>query len=486
MLNLNWSMLDADIGLTRAFARLTDAAMQWTDGDAMTAEPALKAAGQLADLIAGEEQGGDVMLAIQSERLELLRLLLEMACSEDATNDRQQLLNLCVGVRKIIESSLFPPLASLHQKGLPALHRPLLRIVFLVIQAISRLGAPILSIDATIESATSFTLDVADTVLDNLVSRSDAPWTLSEDLGSIVGVLCEVTRTPNAEIWLDKVAEHNLVNRSLELVTRISIENDHVAPYIPSILLLHLALASSPVFAERLAVSGLLPSYSHNAIAVEAEQGRLVSPTPTPTPNTAHGAWCGMLMVVKALLASLPRPSAANLARAEVLPFMRVATPQILYSLSWDGEDPISGPALDELELVTDICYGIAQAIGPNESLLDQIQVPLINLLKSIRGALGHPHTLSKSFIPSTEEERSGLESELATLDEIQDPHLLDFANRPIVAGRVARFLEIARSSVLRHVTMSCALEVLDTDDEYPDGLVLETEVSRRFDKRVF
>jgi nuclear pore complex protein Nup188 len=38
MLNLNWSMLDADIALTRAFGRLADAVMQWADGDAMTAE----------------------------------------------------------------------------------------------------------------------------------------------------------------------------------------------------------------------------------------------------------------------------------------------------------------------------------------------------------------------------------------------------------------------------------------------------------------
>jgi nuclear pore complex protein Nup188 len=477
MLNLNWSMLDADIALTRAFGRLADAVMQWADGDAMTAELTLKASVHLAEVIASEEQGGDVMLAIQAERFEVLRLLLEMACAEDATNDRQQLLELCGGIRRMLESSLFPPLAGLHHQDMPALHRPLLRILFLVIQAISRLGAPLLDIDATTEAATSFTLQVADAVLDTLVRQPNASWTYYEDLGAIVGVLCEITRAPNAELWLDKVAEHNLVNRSLELVTRTRIENNHVPAHTPSVLLLHLALASSPAFAERLAVSGILPAYSHNAIAVEAELGRIDSPTPTPTPNTTHGAWCGMLLVIKALLSSLPPTSVANLARSEVLPFMRVVSSQVLHTLAWNGEDPISAPTLDELELVTDIFYGVAQAVGPNEGLFEQVQIPLIALLKSIRGALAHPHTLSKSFVPASEEERGALEDELGALEGLSDPDLLFFAARPFIAGRTMRVLGIARSAVLTLVMITSALGVLDTDDEFPDGQALEAEV---------
>lgn len=473
-------MLDADIAVTKAFTLMAESSLTWTDGDPMVSGPALKASVQLAQLVAGEERGGDVMLAIQEQRLRLLVVLLEMACSEEATNDQAQLVAICNSLRQILESSEFPPLSALRHPHLPALHQPLLRILSIVLQAISRTDTKAIDIDSAIEAATVFILGAADAVLDTLVRPLDEAkeQEASADLGSIVSALCEVTRTPNAAVWLDKVAEHNLVSRSLEIITRLSIKNDHVPPHITAILLLHLALASHPLFAERLAISGILPAYSHNAIILEAEQGRIEASSPTPISNTTHGAWCGILTVIKALLSSLPRTYLYNFAKAEVLPFIRVVTPQFLKSLSWERESQLSVPTLDELELVTDVTYGLVQATGPNDSLLAELAKPLLHLLQSIRYSLTHPNTLSELFVPSSEEERMDLEKELEKLSGSNNVELLDYTNTPVIAGRTSRILGITRSVVLTLLTLTDGWTTLSGDEEYGEGKKLILDVS--------
>ena len=477
MLNLSWSMVDADIALTRSFRAMAQAALIWTEDDAMTVGPALRVASNLVELIADEDRQGDIILSIQAERLEILVVLLEMACSDAAVIEEDRLVEIWRNIRRVLETGNFS--SSLRHAHLPPLHKPMLRILSLLLESLPRTENPIFELDSAIEAATVFALDAADFVLEGLVRQPNAPLPLSADLASIVGVLCEVTRTPNSQIWLDKVAEHNLVTRSLEVITRAEITNGQITPQVASVLLLHLALASNEAFAERLAVAGILPAYSHNAIVFEAENGRIDSSDPTPSITSVHGAWCGMLMVVKALVSTLPLAHASNFAKSDVLPFISVSWPQIDQSLAWKAQTPLSQPAINELELVTDLFACIAQATGPSDSLLDDICLPFLQLLKTVRYALNHPHILSTLFVPSSESEKSALEQELKKLDETDNPQLLDFAGVPIVAGRTTRILGVARNVLLTLVTLTKAWGVLISDiDDYCDGELLETAVS--------
>ena len=476
MLNLSWSMLDADIALTKAFKSICEAASAWTEGDTLAANASLRACVGIAEILANEDRGGDVMLTIQAERYGIFCVLLETALNRDVDVDLTLLGELCASIRKILESHLFPPMIGLRYAELPALHKPLLRVLFLVLQALPSTSTT-LSIEPVIEAITTFTLEAADVVLDALIRQPEPSFSLSADLGSIVGVLCEVTRTPNTLTWLDKVTEHNLIARSLEVVVRARITNGRVAPHVASVLLLHLALASNPLSAERLAVSGILPSYSNNAIAVEAEQGRITSISPVPIPTTVHGVWCGMLLVVNALLSCLPDTHMSSFARSDVVPFLRVCTGQLLRTLAWNGETPISQPTMDELEFSTDVFYGVARAIGPNVGLSGDFFPPALSLLKSVRFALCHPRLLSTLFVPSSKDERTALENELAGLDQKKDPQLLDFKLMPTLARRTMTLMSVTRTVILSLITLTRAWDVV-TSEEVQDGEILEPEVS--------
>jgi hypothetical protein len=122
------------------------------------------------------------MLAIQAERFEVLRLLLEMACAEDATNEYNEEKNSEQGPVECRHILMMQSSQWWEETRLE--HSSNASTVFLVIQAISRLGAPLLDIDATTEAATSFTLQVADAVLDTLVRQPNASWTYYEVLNA--------------------------------------------------------------------------------------------------------------------------------------------------------------------------------------------------------------------------------------------------------------------------------------------------------------
>ncbi|WVR08972.1 hypothetical protein IAU60_006031 [Kwoniella sp. DSM 27419] len=471
MLNLNWSMLDADIAFTRSFRQLAETVNPWIEGDTLAVGAALAASVAVAECVAEEDRSGDVMLAIQVERLSILAVLLESALddAEAQQPDAQLVRQLSISLAAVLTSQDFPPIVSLRHSELPAIHQPVLRALYLVLTTMSTneiTAANVSSRESLIDAGTCFALESADVVLDSIVRGKHSLPTLATDLNVVVGVLCELAKLgqdSGTTAWLDKVQGVNLIGRSLEVLIRIRVTNDRVPVYLSSILLLHLALASNPLSAEKLAVSGVLSAYSDNAIAVEAEHGRIASP-PTPT-HTTHDAWCGMLLVIKALLSTLP--DTTSFTRTDVIPFIRVCNAQMLRAMSWDGETPVSASNLIELELVADVFYGIVNALGPG-SLADYA-TPAMHLLKSVRFALSHPRMLSTLFVPSDEEERAGLEGELEVLEAAKDIDLFDVTRTPILASRTTALLRITRTVMLTLVALTRSWETIKMDVD-PDS----------------
>ncbi|WVQ81393.1 hypothetical protein IAT38_003517 [Cryptococcus sp. DSM 104549] len=459
MLNLNWSMLDADIALTRAFRLLSESIAAWTEGDALAMDGALYGAIVAAEIVAEEYREGDVMLAIQAERLSILAVLLETALDPEQSHsaNTELVYQLAGFVHSIMISHSFPPIVSLRHPELPAIHQPVLRILYLLLQSMSATGSTLANVssrEAFVDAGTVLALEAADIVLDSVV-RGVQP-AFAGILSMVVGVLCEISKvTSTTTAWLDRVQGVNLVGRSLDVLVRSRVVDGQVPLHLSSILLLHLALASNPSSAEKLAVSGILPAYSDNAIVAEAELGR-IAPPPSAY-NTVHGAWCGMLLVVKALLATLP--DTATFTRTDVVPFLRVCSMQMTRAMGWDGDTPLSAPALDEMELVVDVFYGVACALGPKS--LDDYAVPALGLLKAVRYAISHPHLLSTLVVPSSEEEKTKLEEEIALLEGDKEIDLLDFKRAPILAARTATLLRISRTILLTLVVLTRGWEVL-------------------------
>ena len=478
MLNLNWSMLEADSALTKSFGDLVGVTINWTDSDHLAADATLRAGSAIAHLLAEEERGGDVMLAIQHECLQILSRLLESSFWVGSEPDPAILSSLAGSVRKILENQIFPPLTGLRQTELPAIHKPLLRIVHLCVQAICELKNP-LQLETFFAVSFAFTLEAADVVFDGLVVDTK-DLSLASDLDQIVGIVCEISRTSNITLLLDEVANHNLIGRSLDVLNRTKPIKQSVAPQVASILLLHLALASNPLSAEKLAVSGILPTYSDNGIAIDAEAGTITPSSPTPQADTIHGAWCGMLSVVNALLASLADTDAGTFARTDVIPFLRVCTAQILKSISWDGETPLSLPAIEEMILISDVLCGLTRVVGPDPDMLESLARPCIAFLRGVRYAWMHPRSSSALMIPSSEEERDSLEKEIQQVDQDKQPTLLKIKERPVLTGRKVGLLKAARGIVMALVALTRAFEVLQSEsEEAEEELVLDNEVSR-------
>ena len=419
------------------------------------------------------------MLTIQCERLAGLSRLLETALGGDTEPDGRILVSVVKSTEAILESQMFPPMTGLRNTALPAIHKPLLGMVHSIVQALPAIQSAPLIVEAIVEAAISFTLDAADIVLDQLIRERKGDSSLSSDLEQIVGIICAITRSPFTTIWLDKVSEHSLIPRSLELISRLQITNDYVQPHVASILLLHLALASNPLSAEKLALFNPLTTYADNSIALLAEQAQIAPTSPSPQVNSVHGAWCSMLWVVHAILSSLPENIAGTFTRSDVIPFFRVCTTQILRSLSWNGETPLSMPLMEELSQVTNVIYSIVQIIGPDHDLLAELSIPILTFLKNVRFALAHPRLLSTLMIPASEEERVALEAEMSSIGDNQEPQLVDFSKAPILAGRTVRLLGAARSSILTLMALTQAWTTLQSDaEEMQEDNVLYFEVN--------
>ncbi|WWC91063.1 uncharacterized protein L201_006004 [Kwoniella dendrophila CBS 6074] len=463
LLNLNWSMLDADIALTRSFRQLAESISPWTEGDSLAVNAALRAGVAVAETVSEEYRGGDVMLAIQVEKLSILAVLLETAfdIEEQQQPDSGLIRQLSSFMAFIVNSQSFPPILSLRHPNLPTIHQPVLRILYLLLQAMTHSDittSNVISRESLIDAATVFALESADIVFDSIIKSPQPVY--AGNLSMIIGVICELSRlasTSGNALWLDKVQGFNLIERSLEVLVRTRITNDQLPLHISSVLLLHLALASNPSTAEKLAISGLLPAYSDNAIIVQAEHGKIIAPNSLG--HTTHDAWCGMLLVIKALLSTLP--DTTSFTKTDVIPFIKVSNQQLLESMSWNGESPISLPGLNELELIVDVFYGIINALGNNTHLVDY-SIHVIGLLKNIRYSLSHPRLLSTLFIPSNEEERFNLDQELRESEENENEvNLFDSNKNPILASRSLVLLRIVRTIILSLNDLTKSWEIL-------------------------
>ena len=481
MFNLNWSMLDADIALTKSVHGLVERISYWTQGDGLSVAASLRAAAVVTELLGSEDREGDVMLAIQAERLALLAVLLETGLdSENDQADTPLLKDLLIGVQKVLENSSFPPISSLRHPELPPLHRPILRILFLLFQSLAIHPKHDLQIDTMLEEAISFTVEAADVILDSVIRGQDS----TGDLGLVIGSLCGMIKVVSTHVWLDKMSETNLIGRSLEIVTRTKVIDTSssqgggaptfVPSQIPLVLLLHLALATNSLSAEKLAVSGVLSAYSDNSIALAAETASITPPIET-APYTIHGSWYSMLLVVKALLSSLP--DTRSFIKSDVTPFIRVGTEQMVRALSWNGETPLTTSALDEMQITLDIFYGISQSVnGGSDGILSSIGPSLVDLLKGMREAFEHPLELSQTIIPSSEDEHLALDQELSTVMDhssaVDLATLLDEKKVPTVSARVERLLRVTATAAMTLVNLTRVWPALKEGERNQDAIL--------------
>jgi nuclear pore complex protein Nup188 len=450
----------------------------WLQDDGLAAKAALQATGSVTHTIAAEERPGEIMAAVQVERLWILATLLETAFDAAAAPDDAAVGELAIEMRKIIDSPILAAVDAARDPLLPPIHRPLLRISRLLLKQVAMMPRRSNQVHAFIEMAGEFILDASCAAFDAM-SR-DAH--LESDLVLAVEPLIELINT-GTSTWLDQFAESGLILRSLILIKRIP-KGTHVPTYIPSILLFHLALANHPQAAEKLAVSGIIPAYSDNAVTIAAEEGDI---KPDSDVLSVHSAWCGMLLVVQSLLTTLPEP--ANFARDQVASFVRLANQQIHAAFERFEQDEKNGSAqstalfrasLDELRLTVEVLFGMARAAPGNVRVFADYQTALVHLLTNVTRALNHPRRFADSIVPTSVEEHGQLAKELEILDKQPEGAtvLVKMAETPFLGSQVMVVLQIAQMALRALIGMTNTWAVLRGQREPKAELVLEADVS--------
>ncbi|TIB87282.1 hypothetical protein E3Q19_03656 [Wallemia mellicola] len=436
-LNLDWTIVDAQVGYTRSVnAFVTHAnTVNRTVNVTECAIDAAKAA-------SFENRQGEIMTSIHSERLSLVLHLLELGLkkSSDKPFDATALI---VNVENLINLVGLSVVDSYKEKLTPGFHIQAIQIVFLTMhflkntktkptREIERACKEILS---TIVTCMGISLDKAK---NNIVAND-------EEFDLLVMAFMAIVKSEHSPViafWLSLLVESDVIVLSLDVLNRIAMhkpvqqqnanedamQEDEILEnpqpliskpfFLQSIVDLHLILATFPQAAERMALDGLVAAYSSSTLAGMAEEGNVLSYDPAyiGSRNPWHTAWCRMLSVLISLVNVLGASS--QFIDIEIIAFIQLCGSQLANALSWSTDSSFNLPMIEELKLTIGIFVSIANsehyslnsAYGhrsqPSKAVLHAFNIRAMYLLQQLTYALTHPQMLLQLVDPITAAER--------------------------------------------------------------------------------
>jgi nuclear pore complex protein Nup188 len=368
-LNLDWTAIDAQAALLRAWRSLLETALgrigasvHGTPGAQELRQSCLDAWIHGAMITADETRSGDVMRGIHAERLRLLTVLLEAAwgSSTDATpalgktnaavgssKDVQAVVNLA---QRILTHEGFSLEDSVRETRAPRFHGELFRIILLCgrrsrVMLKSGAGAsnaprPRNSeahsvLHAAVDSFASHAIMALRLLVDKALLASATPATvtlralneLEEDLTLVSSVLELLLRSDlglQPHFWSARFQTTGLLPACVDLLSRAPLASDVAALrdsdsplatpatsrplFVSSILSLFFALASNVSAAEQLILAGVMTGLSSNALTTALETGATRPTLPAGGVNPGHACWVLILQIVAALVQSLTSP----------------------------------------------------------------------------------------------------------------------------------------------------------------------------------
>lgn len=318
--------------------------------------------------IADEHRAGDIMLAVQVERMEILRCLVEgtlgisimegsdkpslsrttdvPASSSELDNATQleSLVALLPHLRRIVLSETFPPLESLRGSFSIAFHQPLLQTLFLFIRkAVDVPGPSVTSVvtaqqrdvlRAFLQTCLNFLVHALASTFERILATGDPA--LEDELALLVAVFEQAIRPEHhlhPREWLALADEIGLFRLSLdalasspwlsnialgadgagglengdetEMASAVSLSTSRRPLFLASILDFHLAVSTIERGAERLVVCGVMASYSNNVLASVAEQGQIPSVVRQPMGLGGQDALHSIWLVLLGIIGNL-------------------------------------------------------------------------------------------------------------------------------------------------------------------------------------
>jgi nuclear pore complex protein Nup188 len=505
-INLNMSLAHAQTTLTESWQYLLLQAAPFIRGDAAVRQTFLSLAANISSDIAMETRSGGMMSTIHHARLSLLLSLLEVIwfAGSDKKEEIEYFVELMKNLRGIILNEAQHPAKSFLGQSTVPFHRPLLQILYFCARQCTTLirrpktlnAEQRLDISATVDVTLDLVIDALRLSFDSAQIRLDID--LDQDMEQLVAVFEQCTRpalNPSTTLWLTRCQETNVIRASLQLFGQtdltgysdISLLRIRKRPlYAPHVLTFHIALASIPSAAERLASEGILTAYSENSISDVIKTGAVdvVLPEMSSERSPIHSAYCTMLAVISAVILALG--SHGHYFIADACGFIQLYGDQIHRALSWTIGDPLTMPLLEEMEQTVNIFYAVSsspRAASGDDAVkraLDFFTSEALLLLQQINYALTHHNHLASLFEPITAEERAQYEADSSNaMAASAGSDVADLIRRPFVNRLVHRLFLISGSIVSTLVNISRAEKVLlGEPDDWPTDQALIVPVS--------
>ena len=459
--NLNLSLTHTQSALASSWRYLLLQTVPFLRAASSIRPHVLSLIASISEAIASEKRSGEMMATIYGERLSLLLALLELAwfSSDDTKAEIQSFVSLVGNVRGIILSETQPPVKSFLGHLPSPFHRTLLQIMYFcarhsrsLYQRKALSAEQRLDVGAFLDSSLNLVIDALRLCFESALTRFDLD--LDQDLELLVAVFEQCTRLDvnlSSMAWLTKCQENGVITASLRLFARtdlvglsdLTLLRARKQPlYSTHILTFHMALASIPSAAERLAGEGVLLAYGENAISNAIRSGSIdvTIPELPGERSPAHKAYCSMLAVVSGVSSALGRQTHFD---NDVSGLVQLYGDQLSRALSWGIGDPLTLPYLEELEQVVNLFAAIARNLPliaqPGESVTRILRVfttHALTLLQHLNYALTHPNHLASLLEPVTPLERELIEkdrkSSYQSSSEIIDPMKRPFLTRLI------------------------------------------------------
>ncbi|KAI0677700.1 hypothetical protein C8Q78DRAFT_960939 [Trametes maxima] len=485
-INMNLSLAHVQTTLAESWQYLLLQIVPYLRGDAAVRSQLLALADSLSAGIASEQRSGEMMSNIHSARLSLLLSLLEITwfSTSDKKTEIDRFLALVKNTRGIIINTAQSPAKSILGQVPVPFHRPLLQVLYfcarhsrsLVRRPKTLTAEHRLAIAALLDAALVFVIDGLRVTFDR--ARLQLDLDIDQDLELLVAVFEQCTRpdlNPSPTLWLTRCQETDVVRASLQLFSRmdvvglsdISLLRARKQPlYTPHVLTFHMALASIPPAAERLAGEGLLAAYIENAISAAIRDGKIdvTIPELPGEESPAHRAYCSMLAIIAGVSTALGRHG--QYFEAEVCGLLQFFSEQIHRALSWTIDDPLSLPLLEEIEQVVNLFGAIAQGTAastndPVKRVTQFFTSDALLLLQQLNYALTHPNHLASLFEPITSEERTKFEADRASSSVKTPSEAVDPMRRPFLARLVHRLYRLSGTLLSALIDISGAENVL-------------------------
>ncbi|THH06625.1 hypothetical protein EW145_g3956 [Phellinidium pouzarii] len=492
--NLNMSLAHPQLFLAESWCFLLEQVKGYLREKPESRTILLAVAASVARDIAGERRSGDFMTTVHGGRLRLLLAVLEAAwfSTIETLQQTKSFMTLLESLGGIILSEPFPPGKSFLGAITNPFHRSLLQIVYFCARNCQKSVSDSQNVKAehrllmgrTFTAALTLVIDALRLTFDTGRTRLDIE--LDKDIELLVAVFQQCTRPglhTSSSTWLTRCQETDVISSSLKLLSQADVSGLSDLPllrsrgqplYAPQVLTFHMALASIPFTAERLASESVIATYCNNSISAALSEGAVdtaLSELPAER-SPAHKAYCLMLANVTGMISNLVSPQ--QFVESQIVGLVQLYGAQISRTLSWSNDDSLTLPFLEELELTVELFYLIANGssvVSRNASALSPVLNAFtehaLQLLQQLNYALTHPKHLTGLLEPVTTEERLKMDKERGSASILSE--LLDGEKRPIGSNVVRRLFSVTTSMISTLNILGGAETVLLSDlEEWP------------------